>query len=261
MLTFLGFRSNHLEVSLNLDKIDKGKRCHLKLKARSLQLLLYIYTMITTEVFGERFQLFPEKAIHIPSIKTLLIADLHFGKINHFRKSGIPVPPKANDKNTEALIDLLNRANPTRTIFLGDLFHSYYNEEWNVVGQVLNHFPACHFELVRGNHDIMSKRQYERHNILVHEEGLLLGKFFLTHEPAELSNPQLYNLAGHIHPGVTLSGKGRQVMTLPCFYFGKNNGILPAFGSFTGLAKVSPQKKDQIFVVAEGSVIEVGRED
>jgi uncharacterized protein len=214
--------------------------------------------MTTAHVHAEQFQLFPQKAIYIPSLRALLIADLHFGKINHFRKSGIPVPAKANDQNTEALIDLLNQVRAKRVIFLGDLFHSHYNEEWNVVGQILKHFPACQFELVRGNHDILSKRQYERHHIEVHEDGLLIGNFFLTHEPTESNHPERYNLAGHIHPGVTLSGKGRQVMTLPCFYFGKGHGILPAFGSFTGLAKVYPKKEDQVFVVAGGNVLRVG---
>lgn len=209
------------------------------------------------ELFEEVVHLLPLKAILLPSHKALLIADLHFGKINHFRKSGIPVPARANNKNTETLIDLLNTIKPERTIFLGDLFHSHYNEEWDVVGQVLKHFSLCRFELVRGNHDILSQRQYERHRITVYEEKLALGKFVLTHQP--LGNPPngMYNLAGHLHPGVQMTGKGRQTITLPCFSFGKSQGILPAFGSFTGLARVLPRKEDRIFVVANNKVRQV----
>ncbi len=206
------------------------------------------------EVFGERIHLLPQKAIALPFHKTLIIADLHFGKINHFRKSGIPVPARANAKNTETLIDLLNTIKPERTIFLGDLFHSHYNEEWDVVGQVLKHFSSCRFELVRGNHDILSQRQYERHNITVYENGLTLGKFLLTHEPLEETSEEAFNLAGHIHPGVRLTGKGKQTLALPCFYFGQRHGILPAFGAFTGIALLTPKKEDQIFVVADGQV-------
>ena len=199
----------------------------------------------------------PEKALSFPSEKVLLIADLHFGKINHFRKSGIPVPLKANDRNSELLIDLLNRTKPERVIFLGDLFHSHYNEEWEVLGQVLRHFSTCQFELVKGNHDIMSKLQYQRHNMQVHEGGLKIGPFELTHEPLENPDDDHYNIAGHIHPGVHLSGRGRQTLTLPCFYFGNHQAIMPAFGSFTGLAKIRPQRNAQLFVIADGKILKI----
>src|SRR5882762_6641476 len=194
------------------------------------------------EISGECARLLWQKAILLPHYKTLLVADLHIGKINHFRKAGIPVPPKANDRNTETLIDLLNETKADRVIFLGDLFHSYYNEEWSVLGQVLRHFSTCSFELVRGNHDIMSQLQYQRHRIVVHEDHLRLGGLQLTHRPERNPGEERYNLAGHIHPGIRLTGKGRQSMILPCFYFGEDDGILPAFGSFTGLAILKPKK-------------------
>ena len=227
----------------------------------SIKSIVFSYSCISLrieiEVAGEKLKLLWQKAIWIPGRKTLLAADLHFGKINHFRKAGIPVPARANDKNTETLIDLLNQTRPDRVIFLGDLFHSHYNEEWAVLGQILKHFSTCSFELVRGNHDILSQRQYERYRIFVHETGLKIGKLFLTHEPMETAPQDDYNLAAHLHPGVRLYGKGKQALTLPCFYFGKDQGIMPAFGSFTGLAMVTPKKEDRIFVVAENKVQQV----
>ncbi len=212
---------------------------------------------MNVDIKGQSIKLFPEKAIELIGSGILFIADLHFGKINHFRKSGIPVPLQANDRNAEQLIDLVNRVKPSRVIFLGDLFHSHYNEEWEVIGQVMRHFTSCSFELVKGNHDIMSKLQYERHHVQVHEGPLKIGSFILTHEPMENNGTDFYNIAGHIHPGVHLSGKGRQSLTLPCFYFGARQAILPAFGSFTGLARITPQKTDQIFVVADGKILKV----
>lgn len=201
------------------------------------------------------FELLSQKALYWPAKKILLIADLHLGKVNHYRKAGYPVPTKANDENTTVLIDLLNHYKPERILFLGDLFHSHYNEEWEVLGQVIRHFSAVSFELVMGNHDIMSTLQYERHNVVVHEEQLLIDNLLLTHEPLEKPVEGVYNLAGHIHPGAKLFGKGRQALLLPCFYFGKHQGILPAFGSFTGLYPVRVTKGDNVFVIAEGEVI------
>lgn len=204
------------------------------------------------------FELLSQKALYWPSEKILLVADLHLGKVNHYRKAGYPVPTRANDENTAILIDLLNRYKPERMIFLGDLFHSHYNEEWEVLGQVIRHFRSTSFELVMGNHDIMSTLQYDRHNVTVHKEELRIGDLLLTHEPTEERVAGVYNLSGHIHPGARLLGKGRQALLLSCFYFGKDQGILPAFGSFTGLYPVRIMKGDHVYVVAEGEVIDVG---
>lgn len=206
-------------------------------------------------------ELLPQKAVYMPSEKILLIADLHLGKVNHYRKAGYPVPTKANDENTTVLIDLLNHYKPRKMIFLGDLFHSHYNEEWEVLGQVIRHFGSVSFELVMGNHDIMSTLQYERHNVVIHHEEFRIGNLLLTHAPLEKPRPDVYNIAGHIHPGAKLYGKGRQALLLPCFYFGKDMGILPAFGSFTGLYPVRVAKGDQVFVIAEQEVIEVSSKE
>ncbi len=199
----------------------------------------------------EQVKLCYQKAMWLPVHKTLLISDLHLGKINHFRKSGIAVPSKANDKNVEALIDLFNETKPERVVFMGDLFHSFYNDEWEVLKQILKHFVSCSFELVMGNHDILGLYQYDRLSIKIHERVLTINSMLLSHEPLENIPSGYYNLAGHIHPGIHLRGKGRQSLTLPCFYFGDRQGLLPAFGSFTGLACIKPKKNDRIYVVLE----------
>lgn len=211
---------------------------------------------MSVEIFGEIFHLLQQKAIHWPRHNMLLLADLHLGKINHFRKAGIPVPSKANERNIELLVELVQTTSPQRVVCLGDLFHSHYNAEWEVFGEVVRHFQHISFELVLGNHDIMSQWQYVRKGIRVHNT-MLLDNFVFTHHPLEEIDSTQYNIAGHIHPGVHLRGRGRQGLTLPCFYFGKQQGLLPAFGMFTGLARVRPKKDDKIFAVVEDQVIEV----
>jgi metallophosphoesterase superfamily enzyme len=62
---------------------------------------------MTIDLCGEVLELMPQKAIYWKRERALLIADLHLGKVNHFRKSGIPVPSKANEKNLELMIDLI----------------------------------------------------------------------------------------------------------------------------------------------------------
>ena len=206
------------------------------------------------EILEEKFGLFPQKAVFWKSQDTLLLSDLHLGKINHFRKAGIPVPQKANDHNVEVLVDLIQMCKPRRIVCLGDLFHSHYNAEWEVFGEVVKHFSSITFDLVLGNHDIMGQYQYKRKGIVLHDQ-LRIGKFLLTHHPLESVPEGVYNMAGHIHPGVFLKGKGRQAVTLPCFYFGDNQAFLPAFGNFTGLARIAPKKEDKVYIVAENKVI------
>jgi DNA ligase-associated metallophosphoesterase len=208
------------------------------------------------DILDEQFGLCPQKAIYWKAQQMILLSDLHLGKINHFRKAGIPVPSKANDHNLEIFIDLINHCKPKRIVCLGDLFHSHYNAEWEVFGEVVQHFSGVKFELVLGNHDIMGKYQYARKGISLHDT-LRIGKFLLTHHPLEEVPEETYNIAGHIHPGVSLRGKGRQSLTLPCFYFGRNQALLPAFGKFTGLARIAPRKEDKVYIVAENKVMSV----
>jgi metallophosphoesterase superfamily enzyme len=99
----------------------------------------------------EQAELLSDKALWLPKLKSLVVADVHWGKIDHFRKAGIPVPLKGNDKNAEKLVALITLFKPERVIFLGDLFHSVYNDGWETFGQIRKAFIHCAFELVIGN--------------------------------------------------------------------------------------------------------------
>jgi uncharacterized protein len=201
--------------------------------------------------------LLAERAVFFVALKTLIISDVHLGKINHFRKAGIAVPVAANQVNLETMVKLLMEFQPKRVIFIGDLFHSHYNAEWEALGPIIRNFSSCSFELVPGNHDIMSALQYQRHQILVHPLELsLTPEILLTHEPQEKPR-QSYIICGHVHPAVSLSGKGRQSLTLPCFWFGKHQAILPAFGVFTGMLPVKPNSGDRVFAVMKNEVVDV----
>lgn len=210
-----------------------------------------------TEINVNGLRLLPEKAAFLETERMLIIADLHFGKVNHFRQAGMPVPAAANRHNEETLIDLINQTRPERVVFLGDLFHSHYNDQWEVLGQIMTHFSAVSFELVRGNHDIMSETQYLRKGIRV-VDAIDGGVFLLTHEPMALQEIPIgrINMAGHLHPGARLEGRGRQGVVLPCFWLSPTQLILPAFGSFTGLATIRPGANDRVWIIVEDQIME-----
>lgn len=209
---------------------------------------------VITTIAGEELHLHPYRAVYWPAHQALLLADLHLGKAAHFQKAGLAVPSQVADKNWERLYHLLDLYHPQSVVFLGDLFHSSYNLEWEVLGHFVHNFYRIGFHLVRGNHDILQHDHYAEHGIKVHET-LTWGPFLFTHEPVDRPTDELYNVAGHIHPAVRLHGKANQSLRLPCFYFGAVQAILPAFGAFTGTAVIRPQRTDKVFLIVNDAIV------
>ena len=207
---------------------------------------------------GVTLELHPFRAAFWREGDALLVADLHLGKARHFRRSGIAVPQGVSDANWDRLISLLIDWHPGQVVFLGDLFHSSYNAEWEHLAALREQFGGVRFILVRGNHDILSDAHYRAAGIELWEEPWACGPLLFSHHPMKVEEVgEAYNLSGHIHPAVTLRGAGRQANRLPCFLFGPRAGILPAFGAFTGHARIRPGKSDRVFVLTDRAVIEV----
>lgn len=206
-------------------------------------------------VAGERLELHPFRAAYWEAQGALLIADLHLGKVAHFRRNGIPAPMAASGANWDRLISLFLDFQPQRVLFLGDLFHSSHNQEWLEFSQLMARFSEIRFELILGNHDILPEEDYHQANLTLHREPLAVAPFLFSHHPLTMASDGFYNLAGHIHPCVLLKGNGRQRARLPCFYFGRLQGILPAFGVFTGMGRIAPEADSQVFVIADEAVI------
>lgn len=203
---------------------------------------------------GQELILLPERAIFWENKEWLLLADVHLGKAAHFRKHGSAVPSGKGD--FETLASLIKTWSPEKVIFLGDLFHSSRNADWDRLCDFTRNQP-CDFVLIRGNHDLLSEQDYIDASLEVIPEELIESGLVLRHDPTEGGSAEGYELAGHIHPGVRLEGEGRQRLRLPCFAFGKRQGLLPAFGEFTGLAIVEPVRYERLFVIAESAVIEL----
>ncbi|MEM6317912.1 MAG: ligase-associated DNA damage response endonuclease PdeM [Bacteroidota bacterium] len=212
---------------------------------------------VRLQLLDQYFVLHPSKAIYWEELDLLLIADLHFGKATHFRKAGLQVPKQVATTNQKELINLLTHFSPDRVLFLGDLFHSTLNQEWETLGAIFATFPAISFELVIGNHDILTAQDYDHIQLTTYPEPLAIGNFLLTHHPMSSIPTGQFNFCGHIHPCVWLSGSGKQYLKLPCFFFQEQQCTLPAFGAFTGMAKQHPVEGDQVFVIAESQVLPV----
>ena len=202
---------------------------------------------------GQRLELHPSGVIYWWEESALLISDVHLGKVTHFRKFGAAVPQKAIAKNFDILQENLDFFKPSVICFLGDLFHSSLNREWQLFEAWVRQ-AKVDFILVAGNHDIISPLKYESLGITLVPE-LEWGPFLLTHYPEERDG--FFNLSGHIHPAVRLKGQGRQTLRLPCFFRNRRQLILPAFGAFTGSYVLEKTEEDEVYAIADASVIKI----
>ena len=200
--------------------------------------------------------LHPYRAVYWQRENLLLVSDLHLGKIDHFRQAGIYVPSYASMDNYERLSSLLLEFQPKTLLILGDLFHSDYNYDWKHFSDLRQTFKEIRFTLVQGNHDILEKDLFLVNDIGVYPKYKRIPPFIFSHHPID-ENQGGYNIAGHLHPGVRLIGDSKQNLKLPCFYFGKEKGILPAFGTFTGISLVYPKEEDQVVVITQDGLISV----
>ena len=205
---------------------------------------------------NQSFILHPSGAAYWEKKSMLLIADVHLGKVTHFRKHGSAIPQDSMYQNFDKLTEVVLHFNPKTVCFLGDLFHSYINNEWLLFKEWVNQ-RECKVVLISGNHDIIPKLKYDKILVTVKEEWKIDG-FLLTHYPEIRAG--YFNLSGHIHPGVTLRGLGHQFLKVSCFHKSEHQMVFPAFGDFTGKFIVSPNEKDQIFINTDTEVIKVKTE-
>lgn len=188
------------------------------------------------EVAGEPVVLLPERALWWPARRSLIVADVHFGKSSVFRTHGLAVPAGSTDDNLARLAACMARYPVERLLCLGDLTHARSGHTPQVLAKLAafrERYSALRLELVRGNHD--------RHagvpqilRVTVLEEPHLEIPFSLCHEPQKTVIANGYVLAGHVHPAMLLQTRHDR-LRVPCFAFGEHAAILPAFGAFTGM--------------------------
>lgn len=206
------------------------------------------------------FWISPDRCIFWEEQNTLILADLHLGKTGHFRKSGIAVPQSIYKADLQRLIAQLYLFKVERLIIVGDFTHSTANKELDLFLKWRNDFSLLHIDLVKGNHDILEDGWYHDANIIIHEWDLVVNDILFRHEDKKNNNefPNVtFTFSGHVHPGITLKGKGKQSLKFPCFYFTNDHCILPAFSRFTGTFKVKPKRGDLVYAINGNELLKI----
>lgn len=213
-------------------------------------------TLLKHTIHQQSLCLSADRCIYWEEQRSLIMSDLHFGKTGHFRKSGIPVPQTVYREDLQRLVQLLQFFKPEELIVVGDFFHSHANKELDFFLKWRADFPELQIILVKGNHDILKSSWYKQAEITVVDDCFKKGPFTFVHD-LELCNTQDhdYIFSGHIHPGICISGVGRQSLRLPCFYFTEKYAVLPAFSRFTGLYTIEPNEQELVFAIADKTLI------
>lgn len=214
--------------------------------------------MATLTVGGQLLMLLPEKCIFLPESDTLLVADVHIGKALSFRALGVPVPGGTTGETLAVLTSLVRRLALRRIVFLGDFLHSARSHApatMAAVAQWRSEHADLALTLVRGNHDDRAGDPPAHLGIEAVDEPLMQGGLALCHHPRPHAGA--YVLAGHLHPCVNVSGRARDWLRLPCFWFGAQVGVLPAFGAFTGMQSIRTAPGERVFAATPQQVFEV----
>jgi uncharacterized protein len=220
---------------------------------------VHAQAVVETAAGGAVLHLLPERAAYLPAAGLLLVADAHIGKAVSFRKLGVPVPGGTTRGTLERLSSAIRRTGAQHVVFLGDLLHSARSHAQSTAAGFAawrREHAALELTLVRGNHDSHAGDPPATWQVRCidgpwHLQGLG-GALALAHHPHALEGA--YVLAGHIHPAAVLNGRANDRMRLPCFHFGTQVGVLPAFGEFTGSHVLPRGPQDRVFVVA-GDVV------
>ena len=214
--------------------------------------------MVTIEVAGQALTLLPQKAALLPDSRTLLIADAHIGKATSFRALGVPVPRGTTSETLAVLGDIIRRHGAKRVVFLGDFLHStlpHGAPTLDAWARWRCDLPPLDLELVGGTHEDGAGAPPASLGLRVVDEPLRQGGLALCHHPEPVAGA--YVVAGHLHPCVSIQGRARERLRLPCFHVGTHAMVLPAFGSFTGMHPVRRTPGDRVFAVAGEAVREL----
>ncbi|WP_299049858.1 ligase-associated DNA damage response endonuclease PdeM [uncultured Polaribacter sp.] len=205
---------------------------------------------------NEILELTNQRAIYWEKEQSLILSDLHIGKSAHFQKSGIPIPSSILREDLLRLENLILHFRATTLFIVGDLFHAEYNTDLDEFKVWLQRFKNLKIRLIKGNHDRLSSRIYNKFNIEVTSKALQLGSLKFVHDFTSIDK-DYFTISGHTHPGVFIKGKAKQRIKLPCFQVTKNQLILPAFSLFTGLNTKGTPNKCKNYCFTDDGIFEV----
>lgn len=199
---------------------------------------------------GEPMALLGDRALLWPARGRLLLADLHLGKADIFRRNGIGLPRGGTRHDLDRIAALAVAHDIDDIWVLGDMLHgaaidSHWRAGWDAWRQ---QFPQLRIAVLAGNHDrALASAGLD---VALLGDAVDDGPFAFRHAPQ--AHPHLHVLCGHLHPRIVLPGlPGRW----PGFWLRQGMTVLPAFSEFTGGVLPRLAGGDRFAVCVEGAVV------
>lgn len=212
---------------------------------------------VTPTLGGEAVELHGERALYWPARRRLLIADLHLGKADAFRRAGIALPAGGSAHDLARIGALLEATGAREFWVLGDLLHgaltdTHWRGQWDAWRA---RHAAVEVAILTGNHD--RALAAAGLDVVLLGDAVDDGPFALRHAPDDApatrdGTPALHTLCGHLHPVVRMPGLGRR---LPAFWLRPGITVLPAFSAFTGGVPIDPAAGETLVACAGGEAI------
>lgn len=214
--------------------------------------------MGSSDVFPHDLTLLPESAAWHGPTRTLVVADVHLGKAAAFRAGGIPVPEGDDCNDLARLATLVGRHQAARLVVAGDLFHAPTGLTPALESRLAEFLTTISIPLIltTGNHDAKLRSLPGGITAMPHLDLTADGPR-VVHDPADATLPGRFHIAGHLHPVIRIRDGRRTSLRLPCFWQQPNLVVLPAFGSFTGGATITPARGDRVFTGLRDRIVEI----
>jgi DNA ligase-associated metallophosphoesterase len=202
--------------------------------------------------------LLPERALFIRAARALVVADLHVGKSESYRRFGVPSTDGIDEESLIRLSRAAMRAEAKVIVVVGDLTHSAEGIGEAERERFAEFRARCSLpiRLVEGNHDRGARSLPPEWMIDRVGETFELAGVRFCHDPAEVSATAKWTICGHLHPVLSVS-RGVRSVEAPAFVveYARRTVVLPAFSKFSRGVRIEPSEQRGIFPIVEHAVV------
>ncbi|MFM7052475.1 MAG: ligase-associated DNA damage response endonuclease PdeM [Planctomycetota bacterium] len=206
---------------------------------------------------GREIELLPERAAFLRAPRALVVADIHVGKSESYRRFGVPAADGIDEESLVRLSRAAMRTGARVIVVVGDLTHSADGIGEAERARFAEFRERCSLpiRLVEGNHDRGVRTLPSEWCIDRVGDGFELGGFAFVHEPPA-EPAAAWTISGHLHPVLSVA-KGPRSVEAPAFVFdhARRTLVLPAFSKFTRGVRFAPRAGIDIHAIADHAVV------
>jgi DNA ligase-associated metallophosphoesterase len=207
---------------------------------------------------GREVELLPERAAFLRAARALVVADLHVGKSESYRRFGVPAADGIDEETLVRLSRAAMRVSAKVIVVVGDLTHSADGIGEAELARFAEFRERCSLpmRLVEGNHDRGVRTLPSEWCVDRVGDDFELGGIRFRHEPPATPIGDAWTFSGHLHPMLSIA-KGTRWVETPAFVVDHvaRTLVLPAFSRFTRGVRVAPRADLGIYAVAEHAVV------